>query len=305
MPPVVAVPFGAVSHPDGRICYVRPHDSEAQLGLFAAPRRLFTCTPSKLVAFEDCPRRYRFTYVDRPAPRKGPPWAHNSLGVSVHAALRAWYGLPADRRPQSSLERILRAGWLTEGYRDDTQETAAFRMALGWCERYVEGLDPAAEPVGIERVVAAKTSTMAFSGRVDRIDHRPEGLVIVDYKTGSGRLTADDARGSRAMALYAFAAERVFRQPCRQVELHHLPTGAVAVHEHSEESLARHVRRSEETAADAVEAEASVAGGGDPDQAFPAVVGPRCSWCDYRRVCAAGASSPPREPWAAVESRMS
>lgn len=42
------------------------------------PERLFVCTPSKLGAYADCPRRYRYSYVDRPAPPKGPPWAHNS-----------------------------------------------------------------------------------------------------------------------------------------------------------------------------------------------------------------------------------
>ena len=45
---------------------------------------MFVCTPSKLAAYEDCPRRYRFTYVDRPTPQKGPPWAHNSFGAAVH-----------------------------------------------------------------------------------------------------------------------------------------------------------------------------------------------------------------------------
>ena len=41
------------------------------------PQRLFACTPSRLAAF-DCPRRYRFTYLDKPKPPSGPPWAHRS-----------------------------------------------------------------------------------------------------------------------------------------------------------------------------------------------------------------------------------
>ena len=44
------------------------------------PERLFVCTPTRLLTWLDCPRRYRMTYVDRPAPRKGPPWAHSSFG---------------------------------------------------------------------------------------------------------------------------------------------------------------------------------------------------------------------------------
>ncbi|HET8659585.1 MAG TPA: PD-(D/E)XK nuclease family protein [Micromonosporaceae bacterium] len=269
------------------------------------PDRLFSCTPSKLAAYEDCPRRYRFAYVDRPAPPKGPPWAHNSLGASAHTALRNWHGLPPARRLREALPGLLKATWVGEGYRDDEQQRAAFRAALGWLESYVETLDPQVEPLGVERVVGARTAVLALSGRVDRIDDRtgPDGApeaVIVDYKTGRAGLSGDDARGSQALGLYAFATARVFRRRCQRVELHHLPTGAVVAHEHSPESLARHVRRAEETAGDIVAAERLVTDGEDPDEAFPTRPGIRCSWCDYRRVCPEGVNAPPREPWAAL-----
>ena len=58
----------------------------AQLEMPGMPRRLFPATPSKLAAFSDCPRRYRFAYVDRPTPAKGPAWAQNTVGAAVHAA---------------------------------------------------------------------------------------------------------------------------------------------------------------------------------------------------------------------------
>ncbi len=280
-----------------------------QLGFEGMPERLFVCTPSKLGAYADCPRRYRFAYVDRPAPPKGPPWAHNSLGASVHTALRNWFGLPAERRRPESLPTLLKGTWVGEGYRDPDQERSAFRQALTWLESYVAGLDPAAEPVGVERVVAVKTAVLAFNGRADRIDGRagqagPE-LVIVDYKTGRSGLDADDARGSQALALYAYAAERVFRRPCRRVELHHLPSGTVAAHEHTDESLARQVSRAEQTAGDILAAERAVAGGADPDEAFPATPGSLCTWCDFRRQCPAGADAPVREPWSAVDRVIS
>ncbi|MDT5037467.1 MAG: putative RecB family exonuclease [Micromonosporaceae bacterium] len=275
-------------------------DRDEQLGLFAAPRRLFSCTPSRLGAFEDCPRRYRYTYVDRPTPARGAPWAHNSLGASVHTALRNWFGLAAPRRTLAALPGLLRGTWVGEGYRDDAQEREAFGRSLGWLEAYVGGLDPGVEPVGVERVVAARTDVLALSGRVDRIDRVGDELVIVDYKTGRAGLTGDDARGSRALALYAFAAARVFRRPCRRVELHHLPSGTVATHDHTEESLARHVRRAEETAQDVIDAERAVADGADPEEAFPTAPGVICGWCDFRRSCPAGAQAAEREPWAGL-----
>jgi RecB family exonuclease len=165
----------------------------------------------------------------------------------------------------------------------------------------VEERETEFEPVGVERTVAVKTPVLALSGRVDRIDDVDGELVIVDYKTGRRGLGPDDARGSRALALYAYAAERVFRRRCRRVELHHLPTGSVAAHEHTEESLARHLRRAEQTATDAAAAEKDVAGGSDPDEAFPATPGAICGWCDFRRSCPVGAQMPANEPWAALE----
>lgn len=276
-----------------------------QLGFAGMPERLFVCTPSKLGAYTDCPRRYRYSYVDRPSPPKGPPWAHNSLGASVHTALKNWYGLPTERRERDSLPTLLKATWVREGYRDVEQERAVYRRALGWLDTYVATLDPEDEPLGVERVVAAKTGVLALNGRADRIDERvgEEGseAVIVDYKTGRSGLSADDARGSQALALYAFAAQRVFRRPCRRVELHHLPTGTVSVHEHTEESLARQVRRAEETAMDIMAAEKAVAAGASADDEFPVNPGTLCGWCDFRKVCPAGAEAAAKDPWTAVE----
>ena len=275
-----------------------------QLGFAGMPERLFVCTPSKLGTYIDCPRRYRFSYVDRPTPPKGPPWAHNSLGASVHTALKNWFALPGDRRVAGSLPTLLKSTWVREGYRDVEQERLAYRQALHWLDTYVATLDPEEEPLGVERVVATKTSVLAFNGRADRIDSRPgpDGpeAVIVDYKTGRSGLDKDDARGSQALALYAYAAQKVFRRPCHRVELHHLPTGTVAAHDHTDESLDRQVRRAEETAHDIVAAEKAVAAGGDPDEAFPAQPGALCGWCDFRRVCPASGDAPAKEPWAAV-----
>jgi RecB family exonuclease len=281
-----------------------PAPATEQLGFDGMPERLFVATPSKLATYEDCPRRYRYSYVDRPTPPKGPPWGHNSLGASVHTALRNWYGVAPDRRGSGALPTLLRATWVAEGYRDEDQQRAAYRTALAWLESYVAGLDPAAEPVGVERVVAAKTGVVAFNGRVDRIDRRGDELVIVDYKTGRRDPDTDDARGSAALALYAYAASRVFRRQCHRVELHHLPTGTVAAHEHTDVTLDRAMTRAEATARDIRAAQAAVNNGVDPDLAFPVTPGSLCAWCDFRKACPAGVEAPLKQPWSAVAQQL-
>ncbi|GAA1705885.1 PD-(D/E)XK nuclease family protein [Fodinicola feengrottensis] len=242
------------------------------------------------------------TYVDRPQLPKGPPWAHNSMGASVHNALRGWFDLPVDQRTQTGIAGLLATGWLTDGFRDREQSEAVRARATDWVKDYVSEIEPSFEPVGLERTVATTTERLAVSGRVDRIDQRGGELVIVDYKTGRGELTSDDTRGSRALALYALAARRTLRRPCSRVELHHLPTGTVHAHEHTEESLARHVRRAEDTAADIVAATAQVSAGADAEAVFAPTPGPMCSWCDWRRHCPQGqAAAPAKASWVAVE----
>jgi RecB family exonuclease len=276
--------------------------ASTQLALEGMPRRLFRCTPSRLLTYADCPRRYRFTYLDRPAPPRGPAWAHNSLGASVHNALRNWWDSEPPMRTPARAAHLLRRGWLGEGWRDAEQSHAWRERAAAMVERYTAELDPAAEPRGLERTVAARTERLALSGRVDRLDEVDGELVVVDYKTSRRPPEDADARASLALAVYAVAAASTLRRPCRRVELHHLPSGATAVAQHDDASLARHIRRAESLADDIERATGRLDGGADPDEAFAPTPGPLCSWCDYRGACPVGqAAAPTRVPWHALE----
>jgi RecB family exonuclease len=269
-----------------------------QLEMPGMPRRLFPATPSKLATFSDCPRRYRMAYLDRPTPPKGPPWAHNTVGSAVHAALRSWWELPVPERTPRAARQLLYGHWSDTGFADAEQSATWRARAAGWLDEYVPTLDPTDEPVGTERQVAATTERLAVSGRVDRIDARGDELVVVDYKTGRVPSTEDEARGSPALALYVLGVRRTLRRPCTRVELHHLPSGTVAAFEHTDRSLANHVRRAEDVAEDITAATAARDAGAGDDEAFPPVPGQQCSWCDFRRSCPTGqAAAPPRETW--------
>lgn len=280
-----------------------------QLGLAGMPRRLYPCTPHRLNTWLECPRRYRMAYLDRPTPPKGPPWAHNSLGASVHNALAGWWRLPYARRTPDAAGQLLVHGWIDEGFRDRRQSAANRERARDMVVRYAQRLDPGDEPVGVERTVATRTKAVAVSGRVDRLDLRGGGeggdeeLVVVDYKAGRRVPRPYEARTSLALALYALAAGRVLRRRCRRVELHHLPSGEVADWEHDDEGLRRHLRRAEEIAADCAAADAAYADDSATrrDEVFPPRPGPGCAWCDFARHCPEGSTAyPTRRPWDAL-----
>ena len=296
-----------------------------QLSFGGMPEKLYACTPTRLTSWLDCPRRYRMTYLDRPPPPKGAPWAHNSLGASVHNALANWWRRPLSGRTVTAAGDLLQAGWIAQGFADERQSARQRARARAMVESYVATLDPADEPLGVERTVATRTDRIAVSGRIDRLDERlasplgpvgPPGpvgpapqagrdrgteLVVVDYKTGRHLLSTDDARGSLALALYAVAAARSLRRPCHRVELHHLPSGTVLGWEHTDGTLARQVRRAEDIAAECAGADQAYRGGLEParyGEVFPPRPGPGCGWCDYRQHCAeGGAASPARRPW--------
>ena len=147
--------------------------------------------------------------------------------------------------------------------------------------------------------MSASTGRVVAEGRVDRNDRRADELVIVDYKTGRHTPTPADAAASPALALYAVAAERTLRRTCRQVELHHLPTGVIAGWRHDEHSLDEHVRRAEASADRLAAASDALEAGGDPAGLFPARPAPRCAGCPMRRSCPEGrAVGPEAAPWA-------
>src|SRR5690348_16150686 len=133
------------------------------------PRRLYPCTPTRLSTWLDCPRRYRMAYLDRPAPAKGAPWAHNSFGASVHNALAGWWRLAVPRRTVAAAGDLLERGWIDEGYADPAQSRQRRGKARDMVERYVGALDPRAEPLGVERTVGVHTARIVVSGRIDRL----------------------------------------------------------------------------------------------------------------------------------------
>jgi putative RecB family exonuclease len=268
-----------------------------QLGLdFETGPALVRVTPNRLATWEDCPRRYRMTYLDRPAPPRGGAWAHATLGAVVHLALRSLFDLPAAQRTPERAAALVDRHWTSEGFRDADQARRYRERARTWVADYAADLD-GTDAVGLEQWVTVATDRIVAEGRVDRIDRRGDELVVVDYKTGRAP-TADDARSSRALALYAVATARTLRRPCRQVELHHVPTGAVVAWRHDDDSLREHVRAAERTAGELAGATEALTSGDDPEALFPPRPAPRCATCGVRRNCPEGrAEGPEREPW--------
>lgn len=281
---------------------VGPLGAPVQTALAGMPTPLYSASPSRLLAWLECPRRYRMQYLDRPRPTPRPQRAHTSMGVAVHNALRDWWDLPSVERTPDGGARTLVAAWIHAGFRDAEQSARWRDKAAGEVARYLSGISPGWEPRGRERTVALKTSVLSVAGRVDRLDQRGEELVVVDYKTSRTPPTVEDARTSLPLALYAVAAARTLRRRCVRVELHHVPSGAVVAHEHTAESLQRKVAEAESIATDLRSADAEHREAGADSQRFPARISALCGWCDLRAHCPEGQRvGDEKSSWAALD----
>jgi RecB family exonuclease len=278
-------------------------DAPVQQSFSGMPRRLYPASPSKLLAWLDCPRRYRMQYLDRPRPATRKPRAHTSVGVATHNALRDFWDLTSVERTPAAVEQLVRRSWIDVGFRDPEQSAHWRARTTRRVTEYLRGIDRDRQPLGVERTVSLHTETLAVTGRLDRLDDRDGELVVVDYKTGRAKLTDDDARTSLPLAMYAVAVAGMFRRPCARVELHHVPTGEVLAHEHTRETLRRKVSEAESIALDLRRADASYAELGGESTHFEPTISPICMWCDFRAHCPAGQLvGPEKSDWAGLET---
>ncbi len=273
-------------------------------GTFAGmPTPLYPASPSRLLAWLDCPRRYRMQYLDRPKPEARSQRAHTSVGIATHNVLRDFWDLPVSRRTPDGVAELVRTSWIDVGFRDPEQSASWRARASESVVDYLRHVDRDRQPLGLERSVALRTDSITVTGRVDRLDDRNGTVVVVDYKTGRRVPSQEDARTSLPLALYAAGAARVLRRPCVRVELHHIPTRTVVAHEHTAESLERKIAEAESIAGDLRRVDAEFAARGVESQSFPPRPSPLCTWCDFRAHCPEGQQmGPEKSDWAGLEA---
>ncbi|MCA1832798.1 MAG: PD-(D/E)XK nuclease family protein [Actinobacteria bacterium] len=178
---------------------------------------VFHASPSKITLFLDCPRRYKYRYIDN-LPTLPRPWF--SFGASVHMALKELFDLEPGDRTWEVLEGSLRRNWIREGYATKDEEKSYGERALRGLKTFFEKdreVQTIATPRLSEFTIQLKFDDVVLNGKVDRVDQTEAGFVVTDYKTGEPR-APEWAATDLAFTIYALLVRgRLHAAPAKLV----------------------------------------------------------------------------------------
>ena len=246
------------------------------------PARL---SPSGASTFEQCPRRWRFRYVDR---LPDPPGVDALVGTFAHRVLELLLGEVSGRRTKDDARRIARATWAeisgSDDYRElelDAEQALEFRWRA-W--KAIEGLwhleDPASVNVqATEEHVSVMLGDVPFRGVVDRIERESDGLVVSDYKSGRAPSARYAPARLHQVLLYAAAVAEQTGEPPVRARLLYLGQKIVATSVTPVE-----IEGAVEQLASTWGAIAEACGADD----FEPRPGPLCGYCAYAERCPEG-----------------
>jgi putative RecB family exonuclease len=249
---------------------------------------------SRLSAFEDCPRKFRFRYVDQlKVETEG---VEAFMGKRVHEILeRLYHHVGRFGRPPTLyqvLERY-RKDWAAQWHDKitivRTENAPEFYLDRGarCLENFYRGHYPFSEgtTVGIEerlRLSLDADGRYTVRGVADRISRRSDGVFeIHDYKTSGYLPPQIRVDQDRQLALYQIGLEQTYSE-AREVELvwHYLVFNKTLRSRRTRDDLAR-LRSDTMALIDKIEAETRY-------EARPGVL---CRWCDYADFCDANPSA--------------
>jgi RecB family exonuclease len=138
---------------------------------------------SSIHTYETCPAKYRFQYEDRLPTGTSPALA---FGDSLHRALHRFHDRPVPVAPSlGELQEILEGEWVSDGYRDPSEESLYLAHARQVLDQYHrENASSFRIPAALEFRFRIDIEGVEVNGVIDRMDRIPGGgYEIIDYKT--------------------------------------------------------------------------------------------------------------------------
>jgi putative RecB family exonuclease len=185
-------------------------------------------SPTAVACFRQCPRQYKFRYIERLGDEYGGPRPYFTMGNHVHDTLKEFLTkVPLEQRNTETMVKLLKKNWrrYRVGFRGREDEQRWAEKALGQLNSFVMSQDTRIRPYMVEAWFEAQiTPGLVLHGRIDRIDLQADRtLHIIDYKTGN----TPEASDWTQLHLNALILSRKMPYPVSKVSFIYLSTGFV------------------------------------------------------------------------------
>ena len=235
-------------------------------------------SPYAIGIFEQCPRRYRYQYVERLIQKYRRPWPWLTMGANVHAALAQFLSVvPVAERTPATIEKLLRDKWRRsrQGFADAEQEREYGERALAQLRWFATTQPVDVRPLMIERFHEAPVGEkLVLRGKIDRVDRDEDGsLHVIDYKTGKVPENPDTFQ----LLQYAVILPRILDRPVTRASYLYLGGSEWRTFPIDPDDVDR-----------TVGAVLSIAGRIERETEYPVIVGRLCRYCDFLDLCEPG-----------------
>jgi len=205
------------------------------------------------------------------------PAAAMQFGAAMHRVLKTYYDSVQAGRPKTEDELVdlLRRDLADAGIQEAYQHELYEKQGIAQLRDFLAAARsvPALQVLHTEENFEIHIGEITVTGRIDRVDRRPDGsVIIVDYKTGKAR-DQENADKSLQLSIYALAAAEQWKYQVAALMFYNLQDNLpVTTARSSSELLA---------AREKVEAAAK----GISEGIFKAKTGQHCRFCAYRSLC--------------------
>lgn len=224
-----------------------------------------------------CPLKYKFRHVLRI-----PVLPHHTLvfGRVLHSTIHFYLRKKKSgkRITEKDLLEEYKRLWINEGYLSREHEEMRRQAGKRSLELfYLREEASALLPAFLEKSFKWQKGRIKFIGRWDRVDYRPEGAVIIDYKATEVKDQKEaDKRTSDSlqMDLYALSFLKTQDRPLSSTELYFLESDIVGRAQKGEKELERAMEK-------ILESEDGIR-----NQGFEARPDwHNCSYCEFKTIC--------------------
>ncbi|MDP2933374.1 MAG: ATP-dependent DNA helicase [bacterium] len=228
----------SLARPTGQVAFAPPKRSARKL----RPPKTFSF--SSISAFIKCPLEYKYAYLLR-LPTRGS--AALSFGQTIHRTLENYlkiylelltrsqgdlFGDPTsskkpDKLPaEEKLLELYEQSWVDDWYDDKSQKDKYRKRGRELLKTiYDKFVASPPTPAFLEKKFRLDLDGRVFTGKIDRADKTPSGLVIIDYKTGASRTLGKVDRDQ--LLIYQWAVQDYLKEKVSNLQYWYFDGGLV------------------------------------------------------------------------------